>query len=51
MSYRKLELNGRIYEWVVGKDFLKVKGVGIWPSLRSERLQFPGRGLGTTSTL
>jgi hypothetical protein len=31
MSYRKLELNGRTYEWVVGKDFLKVKGVGIWP--------------------
>jgi hypothetical protein len=31
MSYRKLELNGRIYEWVAGRDFLKVKGVGIWP--------------------
>lgn len=31
MSYRKLELNGRIYEWVVGKSVLKVKGVGIWP--------------------
>ena len=31
MSYRKIELNGRTYEWVVGKTALKVKGVGVWP--------------------
>lgn len=31
MSYRKINVNGRIYEWVAGKQFLKIKNFGIFP--------------------
>jgi hypothetical protein len=31
MSYRKINVNGASYEYVVGKSYLKVKGVGVWP--------------------
>lgn len=31
MSYRKLTVNGKTYEYVIGKTHVKVKGVGVWP--------------------
>lgn len=30
MSYRKIEVDGKEYEYVVGKSNVKVKGVGVW---------------------
>lgn len=30
MSYRKITVDGKEYEYVVGKDVTKVKGVGIF---------------------
>ena len=31
MSYRKIEVDGKEYEYVVGRSNVKVKGVGSWP--------------------
>lgn len=31
MTYRKVEVNGQVYEYVIGKTVVKVKGVNIWP--------------------
>ena len=31
MSYRKIEVDGTEYQYVIGKTHLKVKGVGVWP--------------------
>jgi hypothetical protein len=31
MSYRKLEVEGEEYEYVIGRSYVKVKGVGAWP--------------------
>lgn len=31
MSYRKIEVNGMIYEYTVGKQNIKIKGVGAFP--------------------
>ena len=31
MAYRKINVDGAIYEYVVGKQYVKVKNVGIWP--------------------
>ena len=30
MSYRKITVDGKEYEYVVGKTHVKVKGVGAW---------------------
>lgn len=30
MTYRKIEVDGKEYEYVVGKSYVKVKGVGVW---------------------
>ncbi len=30
MSYRKILVDGKEYEYVVGKSNVKVKGVGVW---------------------
>ena len=30
MSYRKIEVDGKEYEYVVGRSNVKVKGVGVW---------------------
>lgn len=31
MSYRKIAVDGKEYEYVVGRTHVKVKGVGVWP--------------------
>lgn len=31
MSYRKLKVNDEEYEYVIGKTYVKVKGIGVWP--------------------
>lgn len=31
MSYRKITVDEKDYEYVVGKIHVKVKGVGVWP--------------------
>lgn len=31
MSYRKIEVNGNTYEYVIGKTVIKIKGLGIFP--------------------
>lgn len=31
MSYRKINVDGKEYEYTVGKTHVKVKGVGVWP--------------------
>lgn len=31
MSYRKMEINGTTYEYVVGRSHVKVKGLGSQP--------------------
>lgn len=31
MSYRKIEVNGKQYEYVIGKAVIKIKGLGIFP--------------------
>lgn len=31
MSYRKIEVNGKKYEYVVGKTNIKIKEVGVFP--------------------
>lgn len=43
MSYRKLEIDGTRYEYVVGRTHVKVKGVGVWPKaeLETEELRSP----------
>jgi hypothetical protein len=38
MSYRKLEVDGKDYEYVVGKRYVKVKGVGSWPNAQVGRV-------------
>jgi hypothetical protein len=30
--YRKITVNGTVYEYVIGKTHTKVKGVGAWPN-------------------
>ena len=30
MSYRKITVDGKEYEYVVGKSHVKVKGIGAW---------------------
>jgi hypothetical protein len=30
MSYRNIHVNGRDYEYVVGPNFLKIKGIGLF---------------------
>ncbi len=30
MSYRKIEVLGKTYEYVIGRDFVKIKGVGLF---------------------
>ena len=32
MSYRKIVVDGKTYEYVVGKTHVKVKGLGVWPN-------------------
>jgi uncharacterized hydantoinase/oxoprolinase family protein len=31
MSYRKIEVNGKDYEYVIGKTSIKIKGIGVFP--------------------
>lgn len=31
MAYRKIEVDGKEYEYTIGKSFLKIKGVGTYP--------------------
>lgn len=31
MGYRKIEVNGKQYEYVVGKENIKIKAVGVFP--------------------
>jgi len=31
VSYRKIEVNGNTYEYVIGRTVIKIKGVGIFP--------------------
>lgn len=31
MAYRKITVDGTVYEYVVGKQYLKIKGLGSWP--------------------
>lgn len=31
MHYRKITVDDKVYEYVVGRDVVKVKNVGIWP--------------------
>jgi hypothetical protein len=30
MAYRKIEVLGKTYEYVIGRDFVKIKGVGLY---------------------
>ncbi len=30
MAYRKIKVNGKEYEYVVGRSNVKVKGLGVW---------------------
>jgi hypothetical protein len=47
MSYRKLEVDGKEYEYVVGKSHVKVKGVGSWlkEGLGEMTIRYYGDGL------
>jgi hypothetical protein len=29
--YRKLEVGGKTWEYVIGSSYVKVKGLGVWP--------------------
>lgn len=31
MAYRKITVDSKSYQYVVGKTHVKVKGVGVWP--------------------
>lgn len=31
MSYRKITVDGKEYEYTIGRTHVKVKGVGVWP--------------------
>lgn len=31
MSYRKITVDGKEYEYTIGHTHVKVKGVGVWP--------------------
>lgn len=31
MSYRKINVAGKSYEYVVGQTHVKIKGLGAWP--------------------
>lgn len=31
MSYRKITVDGKEYEYTVGRSHVKIKGVGVWP--------------------
>lgn len=31
MSYRKITVNDEEYEYTVGKSFVKIKGIGVYP--------------------
>jgi hypothetical protein len=31
MSYRKITVDEKEYEYIVGKTHVKVKGIGVWP--------------------
>lgn len=33
MSYRKIEVNGKIYEYVIGQINIKIKGVGVFSTV------------------
>lgn len=33
MSYRKIEVNGKTYEYVIGKTNIKIKGVGVFSTV------------------
>ena len=32
MSYRKITVDGKEYEYVTGRTHTKIKGVGVWPN-------------------
>ena len=32
MSYRKLEVNGQVFEYSIGKTHTKIRGVGAYPN-------------------
>lgn len=38
MAYRKITVNDRVYQYVIGKQFIKIKGVGIFKT--KEHLDF-----------
>lgn len=31
MSYRNITVDGIKYQYVVGKSYVKIKGLGVWP--------------------
>ena len=37
MSYRKIEVDGKTYEYVIGGGFTKIKGVGVFLNERIGR--------------
>lgn len=44
MSYRKIEVNGNTYEYVIGKTVIKIKGLGIFPiSEYGNRIGYPSK--------
>ena len=49
MSYRKIVVEGKTYEYVVGRSFTKVKGVGAVPNhqIGSDHLTDCGCGFGS----
>ncbi len=30
MSYRKITVDGKVYEYTIGKTHTKIKGIGVW---------------------
>lgn len=35
MSYRKIEVNGKTYEYVIGQVNIKIKGVGVFSTVET----------------
>lgn len=39
MSYRKLEVDGQVFEYSVGKTHTKIRGIGAYPNEKVGQLQ------------
>ena len=39
MSYRKIEVNGNVFEYSIGKTHTKIRGVGAYPNAKISQMQ------------